>query len=194
MFTRTRRHLPTGRELGKGHPGRDHTAISPKQVGPRDSDVALCTTTGPRWMWGFGYRRHPGSEDSFARPLSAQQELGHGPTYLAIRGRPPRSQPRLPGESAPQRRNSQSSAEPWCELRKEPSKIERGDSVGQSATIESEGRVMAPPPSLRRPRNPSAKIPGSNQRLNSDEGRVRPGSYPELPASPASLGEVPCLH
>lgn len=46
----------------EGYPGRDHTATTPAQVGPRGSDVALRTTTDPRWIWGFGSRGHPGSD------------------------------------------------------------------------------------------------------------------------------------
>lgn len=134
VLTRTRRRSPRGRELGRGYPGRGHTATSPARVGPRGSDVALRTATGPRWIWGFGSRQHPGSDGSPSRPLPAQRELGRGPTYPAARGESPRSQPRFPGESAPQPWNSQSSAGPRCELCREPSEIERGDSVGQSAT------------------------------------------------------------
>lgn len=178
VLTRTRRRSPRGRELARGYPGRGHTVTSPARVGPRGSDVALLTTTGPRCFWGFGFRQHPGSDRSPSRRLPAQRKRGRRPTYPAARGGPPLSQPRFPGESAPSlgTANPQpglgaSSAEslpksnaetPWANQRPQ----------------RSEGRVLAPPHSLLRPRNPSAKTPRPNQRWSNGKGRGHLGPFP----------------
>lgn len=194
VLTRTRRRSPRGRELARGYPGRGHTVTSPARVGPRGSDVALLTTTGPRCFWGFGFRQHPGSDRSPSRRLPAQRKRGRRPTYPAARGGPPRSQPRFPGESAPQPWNSQSSAGPWCELCREPSKNERGDSVGQSATAEERGACPGSAPFPPSASKPECEDSQAQSAVEQRQGAWSLGPLPFAPDCPSvALGGAPPL-
>lgn len=178
VLTRTRRRSPRGRELARGYPGRGHTVTSPARVGPRGSDVALLTTTGPRCFWGLGSGSTPaltarppaGSQRSASEVADLRTRLPEAGHLDHSRGSPEKALPSL-GTANPQPGLGASSAEslpksnaetPWANQRPQ----------------RSEGRVLAPPHSLLRPRNPSAKTPRSNQRWSNGKGRGHLGPFP----------------
>lgn len=135
---------------------------------PRAQTWPLRTTPGPKWTCGFG------------KPLPPQREPGLQSTYLAW---PPKAGHL--GHSPDSREKafpSRGRANPRPSL---------GESFGRSlpkSNVETlwanhqqqrgEGRVKAPPPSLRRPRNLSAKIPRAQSAAEQRRGACPPGPLP----------------
>lgn len=189
VLTRTRRRSPTGRELGRGILAE----ITQRQ--PQHRSVPGARTwrfAQQRTLGGSGGSGPGGTRALTARPPAPSAAQAGPQTYVpAAQGPPPRSQPRLRGASAPQPWNSQSSAEPCCELQSEPSKIERGDSAGQSAATEGRG---ACPGSARFP-PPASKPECEDSRVQSAaeqrRGACPPGPFPWPPATLGLAGRRP---
>lgn len=145
--------------------------------------MALRTATGLRWVWRFGSRRHPGSDGS--HPARSPRSTSRLQTYVPDCPRPAAAVTAAdPRRKRSRLRSSQSSAAPRGELRSEPSKIERGDSGGQSAATERRGAWSGsspfPPPASK----PKCEDPRVQSAAPQRRGACPPASLPLAPRLP----------
>lgn len=155
--------------------------------------MAASHNAGPKWTCGFGSQWHPGSDGSPARSHRSASRASDLRTWLPKAGHLGHS------------RDSREKALPNRErANPRPSLGESSGATLPKSNAETlwanhqqqrgEGRVQAPPPSLRRPRNPSAKIARVQSVAKQRRGACPPGPLPSALSRPsAASGGAPFI-